>query len=1145
MAKGDDFQAHLRIHSEYSLEFSLLRLEGKNNLGSLARQRGIGAMALTDHNNIFGAIKFYRSCVQAGIKPILGCQALMGRAGMDRFWTTILVLDATGFGSLSRLLSRAQEREEERGVIEPTWLEPNSTKGLIMLSGYEGELGQALRAGALAAGQRSLGEWRERLGADSFFCELSLGGRVDEEAIAMQLARLARAGGVAAAAAHPCLFAKSGDFAAHEVRACIAQNWQFRDTGRPRPFAATQYLLSAAELKRIYEPKFPGALANAAEIARMCNYDFAVDAPVQLPRQAGTAAAAILYEQARQGLLAKQPQAAAGRAQAYRARLERELEVIVAKDYADYYLIVAELVAYAKAEGIPVGPGRGSGAGSLVAYALGITAIDPIVHGLLFERFLNPERHELPDFDIDFCMWRRDEVIARARERFGAAAVAQIATFGTLRAKAVVRDVGRVLGLSFSRCDHLARLIPNELSVTLNSARRDIKEISRLLRTDSELAELWSFARHLEGLSRTVSTHAGGVLIAPHPLVNFCPLFYSAGKTASDMISQYDKDDIETIGLVKFDFLGLRTLTIIDLAVKMIRSTSDPDFVLDDSCLGEPQAYRIFQQADTLGVFQCEAAGIRDVMRQMQPRSLKDVAVLISLYRPGPIEAGMTSDYLERRTNSSRVNPLHPIIEPILAETHGTIVFQEQVMQVAQALAGYSLGQADILRKAMGKKDPQTMVQQRNTFVTGAKGKLSNADAHSLFTAIEKFAGYAFNKSHAIGYAMLAVQTAYLKACYPAAFFAATMTANMNFSDQLEKLFEDSRRRLKFLNPNVNKSRWMFWLVDEKSLRFGLGVVKGLGRAAAEEIVRCRPEGGYQSLEDLCMRVPPGTLNRMAMENLVRAGACDSLMPTQSGTANLAAVRSQLFASIESTLEVAKHRREHAGQEELFDGGQEDRAVVERPAANNGQRWFQTRKLLEEIKAIGMPISGNMFKTQKWLLGNYLYRPLAEAREEAHGCWGGGLIRVITPVSLRKQGVELIVLDDGDSSLQVRVDDEVWAGVKDATVGTVLLVRGTVVRNKRGELQLKANQVRGLADLCASHLAEVEFDPGLDARQRKIEQLVTQLRRCQRGRCRIAIVVYSEYGRARQLLGNGLALDSRILTQIKEEYGIAINNLSY
>ncbi|HSF47601.1 MAG TPA: DNA polymerase III subunit alpha, partial [Burkholderiales bacterium] len=666
-------------------------------------------------------------------------------------------------------------------------------------------------------------------------------------------------------ATHPVQFLEPDDFKAHETRVCIAGGYLLNDSRRPRHFTPEDYFKSAREMEALFAD-LPAALENTVEIAKRCNLELelGINRLPACPTPDGLGVDAYLRSQAEAGLARRLPRSIAEERQAaaYAQRLEFELSMITRMGYSGYFLIVADFINWAKKNGVPVGPGRGSGAGSLVAYSLGITELDPLRYDLLFERFLNPERVSMPDFDIDFCQDGRDRVIDYVKHTYGADSVSQIATFGTMAARAVVRDVGRVLGLPYNFVDQLAKLIPMELGMTLKRAREREPLLNDRASKEEEVGELLSLAERLEGITRNVGMHAGGVLIAPGRLADFCPLYRAEGSAA--FMSQFDKDDVEKIGLVKFDFLGLTTLTILDWAVKHVRGqdagvrSQDQGFNLENIPLDDPATFAIFASGNTTAIFQSESKSARDLERRLKPDTFEDVIALMALNRPGPLQSGMVEDFIRRKHGRERAEYFHPSLEPVLKPTYGVIVYQEQVMQVAQILAGYSLGSADLLRRAMGKKKPEEMAKHRSIFVEGAAARgVDRRQAEHLFDLMEKFAEYGFNKSHSAAYALIAYQTAYLKAHYPAAFMAATLSAEMHDSDKIRLFYDDCiANGLAILPPDINSSAYRFGPVSEREIRYGLGAIKGTGESAIAEVVAAREAGGpFLDLFDFCRRV--------------------------------------------------------------------------------------------------------------------------------------------------------------------------------------------------------------------------------------------------------------------------------------------------
>src|SRR5919198_2813134 len=784
---------HLRMHSEYSVSDGIVRLD---EAVARAAADGMPALALTDASNLFGMVKFYSAARAAGVKPIVGADCwLQNDADRDkphRF--ALLCATRAGYLRLCKLLSQAWLKNQYRGRAEISHLalEEAGTEGLIALSGAAtGDVGQALLADHGAAAERVAAQW-SRLFPGRYYIELQRTGAANAEALVSRSVALATQLGLPAVATHPVQFLEREDFKAHEARVCIAQGYVLGDQCRPRHFTPEQYFKSQEEMARLFAD-IPQALENSLEIERRCSLEIELGRSrlPAFPTPEGVSIDDYLRAQARTGLARRIEKTPVGKEEPrYRERLEFELRTIIQMGFAGYFLIVADFINWAKSNGVPVGPGRGSGAGSLVAYSLGITDLDPLRYDLLFERFLNPERVSMPDFDIDFCQDGRDRVIDYVRRKYGEESVSQIATFGTMAARAVLRDVGRVLDLGYNFCDQRAKLIPVQpgRNVTLAEARKLEPLLAERERNEDEVRELLELGDKLEGLVRNVGMHAGGVLIAPGRLTDHCPLYAAEG--TQHVISQLDKDDVEAIGLVKFDFLGLTTLTILDWAERSVRAMGLPDFSLARLPLDDVPTYALLSAGNTTAVFQLESRGMRDLIRRARPDRFEDVIALVALYRPGPMD--LIPDFIARKHGEQRVDYLDARLQPILGPTYGIMVYQEQVMQIAQVIGGYSLGGADLLRRAMGKKKAEEMAQQRDIFVAGAeKNGVTKAKASLLFDLMEKFAGYGFNESHAAAYALLAYQTAYMKAHHRAAFLAANLSAVMDDTDKVRQFYED------------------------------------------------------------------------------------------------------------------------------------------------------------------------------------------------------------------------------------------------------------------------------------------------------------------------------------------------------------------
>jgi DNA polymerase-3 subunit alpha len=966
---------HLHLHSEYSLTDSTLRI---GPLVERCAALGLPAVAVTDTSNLFALVKFQKAAESAGLKPIAGADLWVAADGQAPARVTLLCLDHGGFLSLSRLITRAF-LEGHRGdfvAVRPEWL-LDDARGLVLLAGRDSPVGQALAAGRRELADELLRGWRAAF-PDRLYLELTRTSRPGEDAFNAVALELALEAGLPVVASNDVRFLDRGDFDAHEARVCIATGRVLDDPKRPRDYSPEQYLKSPEEMAALFAD-LPEALANTVELAKRCNFELKLGTYYlpEFPVPDGYTLDSWIAAEARAGLarrLAKHGLATGLEDADYLSRLDTELGVIGAMGFPGYFLIVADFINWGKANDIPVGPGRGSGAGSLVAWALGITDLDPLRYDLLFERFLNPERVSMPDFDIDFCMDRRDEVIDYVAQKYGRDKVSQIITYGTMAAKAVVRDTGRVLGHPYGFVDSIAKLIPLTLGVSLDdalgespAARKDANlasaELIARYRNEDDVRDLVDLARKLEDLTRNAGKHAGGVVIAPTPLTNFSPLFaehVGKGETARSVVTQFDKDDVEAIGLVKFDFLGLRTLTIIDWAVKAInaRRAVAGHAPLDILALplDDAATYRLLSRGLTTAVFQFESRGMKDYIRKLEPEHFEDLIALAALFRPGPLGAGMVDDFINRRHGRAEVSYPHPLLEPILKPTYGVIVYQEQVMQIAQVLAGYSLGGADLLRRAMGKKKPEEMAKERFKFEDGAaSNNIPTAKASSIFDLMEKFADYGFNKSHSAAYALVAYQTAWLKTHHPAEFMAATLSSDMDNTDKVVIFLEDARAiGLAVLPPDVNASTYMFEALDAGTIRYGLGAVKGVGRGACEAIAEARRAGGpgaegkFRDLLDFCQRVDATRLNKRVLEALVQAGALDAV------GANRASLMLQLPEAMRATEQLARERE--AGQSSLFGGGALPDIRIELPHAPD---WSLEQKLAGERETLGHFLSGH------------------------------------------------------------------------------------------------------------------------------------------------------------------------------------------
>ncbi|MEY3725344.1 MAG: hypothetical protein RLZZ365_1279, partial [Pseudomonadota bacterium] len=923
---------HLRLHSEYSITDGVVRID---DAVESASSDGMGALALTDLGNLFGLIKFYTAARSSGLKPIAGADVwVTNTQELDQpYRMLLLVQNHTGYLNLCELLSQASLHNQRHGraEIHPDWLSeplPASGKGskrktlaegLIALSGaHLGDVGVALLNGDEAKAREWASHWQTVFDG-RYFVELQRFGHAQDEAHIQLACQLASDLKIPVVATHPIQFMKPEDYTAHEARVCIAEGELLGDPRRPKRFTEEQYFLTQAQMQERFAD-IPASLANTVEIAKMCNLSLTLGQArlPEFPTPDGMPLDQYLMQQAELGLdknlrkLYPNEEERKALEPRYHERLRFEVNTIAQMGFPGYFLIVADFINWAKNNGVPVGPGRGSGAGSLVAFSLGITDLDPLRYNLLFERFLNPERVSMPDFDIDFCQHGRDRVIAYVKEKYGKDAVSQIATFGTMAAKAAIRDVGRVLEQPYGFVDGIAKLVPFKPGqvVTIESAKKEERQLAEREKNEEEVRQLLALAQQLEGMTRNVGMHAGGVLIAPGKLTDFCPLYTQDGGDANaGVISQFDKDDVESIGLVKFDFLGLTTLTILAGAERWIQKlhTERKDWSISDIPLDDPKAFELLKRGNTVAVFQLESRGMQGMLRDAKPDRFEDIIALVALYRPGPMD--LIPDYIKRKHGQQKVEYPDPRIEPVLRETYGIMVYQEQVMQMAQMIGGYSLGGADLLRRAMGKKKPEEMAQHRQIFREGAqKNGLTEHKADEIYDLMERFAGYGFNKSHAAAYALLAYQTAWLKAYYPAEFMAANLSLSMDDTDKVKILYDDSLHNgLKILPPDINTGMYEFTPIAQpndqeqslgiRTIRYGLGAVRGTGEGAIQIIVEARKAGPFKDLFDFCARVDRRQVNRRSIEALIRAGAFDGIATDAAkGLVNTYDARATLLA---------------------------------------------------------------------------------------------------------------------------------------------------------------------------------------------------------------------------------------------------------
>ncbi len=1038
---------HLRLHTEYSLLDGIVRVP---ELMTAVASAGMPAIALTDQSNLFAMVKFYKEAQMAGVKPVIGVDAWIREPGERAAPTRAVFLcqNLAGYRHLTQLVTRSFLEGQQRGVpmIERGWLDCAVLEGLILLSGgQEGDIGQALTRGNVDEAHRCLARWQALCG-DRFYLEVQRTGRAGEMLYSEAVLDLARERGVPAVATNDVRFLTRAEFEAHEARVCIREGALLADPSRRRRYSEEQYLKTPAQMCELFADA-PELLVNSVEIAKRCSLEIKLGSSMlpAYPVPAGSTTEGFLRDEAARGLGARLEEAKALRgvlrdAPAYAARLELELGVICSMGFAGYFLIVADFIRWARENGVPVGPGRGSGAGSLVAFALGITDLDPIEHDLLFERFLNPERVSMPDFDVDFCMEGRDRVIEYVANKYGRERVSQIITYGTLAAKAVIRDVGRVLGHNYGYVDKIAKLVPFEIGITLDKALEQEDELRRLYEGDTDVRELIDLARALEGLARNAGTHAGGVVIAPSVLTDFTPLYCEEGSTTP--VTQFDKDDVEAAGLVKFDFLGLRTLTIIDWAVRDINTARaamhEPPLVVSALPMDDVPTYQLLKSCKTTAVFQLESRGMKDLIRRLQPDRFGDIVALVALFRPGPLQSGMVDDFIARKhdTSGATIDYLHPDLKPVLEATYGVILYQEQVMQIAQILAGYTLGGADLLRRAMGKKKPEEMAKQRSVFVSGAVARgVREAQATHIFDLMEKFAGYGFNKSHSAAYALLSYQTAWLKAHYPAAFMAAVLSSDMDKTDKVVTLIDECvSMKLTVHPPDVNESVFAFKVAGPDSIRYGMGAIKGVGESAVQAIVDERAANGpYRSLPDLCRRIDLSRVNRRVFEALIRSGSLDRIGPN----------RATLTAELDRAMHLGEQnsRAMSVGQVDLFGLSAAPNSVM--------ADWTEAQRLAGERETLGLFLSGHPITPYepdlKFLVSARLVdvggaKPQAPLGERG---WNQGKPATVAGLVLeirRRPNRVTLILDDRSARLEVSMYEEIFQQHRDIIVKDAILI---------------------------------------------------------------------------------------------------------
>jgi len=1135
---------HLKVHTEYSIQDSVVRLPG---LIGAVRAGQMPAVAMTDLNNVFGLVKFYKQSLALGVKPIAGADMRLRLPGQPDTDAGLVLLcrNNDGYRNLTRLITRAYaegQTDREPPALLLEWLTPEATAGLIALSGGQmSPLGQAI----MSDDEELIDDLIQRLTSafeDSFYIEIARLGRADENRYIHGAVELAAARGIPVVATNDVRFLNPEDFEAHEARTCIQQSQVLDNPKRPRLYTRQQYLRSVQEMTELFKD-IPEAIENTIEIAKRCTLSIELGKNYlpnyEIPDNRTTDE--FLQDESRRLLaeklveLKESPAHTPRPDEAYTRRLEIELKTVSDMGFPGYFLIVADFIRWARENGVPVGPGRGSGAGSLVAFVLGITDIDPLEYDLLFERFLNPERVSMPDFDIDFCMEGRDRVIDYVAQRYGRDKVSQIITYGTMAAKAVVRDAARVLGLPYMAGDKIAKLIPPDVGMTLAKAFEQEAELADLYHSDEEARAVFDLARQLEGLKRNAGTHAGGVVIAPSELSDFVPLYSPDAETSP--VTQFDKDDVEGVGLVKFDFLGLKTLTIIDWAVATVNSrrAAGGEAPLDIRALplDDPKTYALLKSARTAAVFQLESPGMQDLIKRLQPDEFTDIIALCALFRPGPLQSGMVDDFVRRKHSgaSEPIDYMHPDLEPVLESTYGVIVYQEQVMQIAQKLAGYTLGGADMLRRAMGKKKPEEMAKQREIFMTGAQqNEIDLGQAKQIFDLMEKFAEYGFNKSHSAAYALVAYQTAWLKAHYPADFMAAVLSADMDNTDKLEFLQRECvAMGLRLQKPDINDSQTRFSVAGEGAIRYGLGALKGLGRAVADTLVAERETNGpFASLDDLCVRVIDKKVNRKAFDALVSSGALDAFGPN----------RPSILAAVPVALERADQdmKAREAGQDDLFGGAAEQPADDGAAAVTTVRRlpeWGYMQLLKAERDALGLYLSGHpmdLYRSDlayaaKHTIAGLLAETPPPADENGQRRGRGTEVEVAGLLTdVRKFGNRVVLaLDDGTQRIDLQVFRDNFENLRHLIVNNeIRVVKGQMrwddfTNNWRVTISDMADIDRVVENRAGSLLIDWDASRAGDVDAKSLKALLDEYRP---GRCAVTVHYRSQRATAKLNLGD-------------------------
>ncbi|MFK2912157.1 DNA polymerase III subunit alpha [Pseudomonas sp. 3HC3] len=1159
---------HLRVHSEFSLVDGLVRIKP---LAKALTGMSMPAVAITDQSNMCSLVKFYKTAMGAGIKPICGADLWLAGADPEAPLSRIcfLAMDPKGYRNLTELISRGWTDGQRNGlvILQREWIAPAS-EGLIALSaGKEGDIGMALLAGRQDEAEALLQDWMGMF-PERFYVEVQRTNRARDEEYVHAAVALADKLGAPLVATNDVRFIKQTDFDAHETRVCIGEGWTLDDPRRPRGYSDQQYLKSAEEMAELFSD-LPDAIANTVEIAKRCNIQvqlgkyFLPDFPTPNGMGIDDYLRHVSHEGLEERLAVLWPKETTPnyeeKRQVYLDRLKFELDIIIQMGFPGYFLIVMDFIKWAKNNDVPVGPGRGSGAGSLVAYVLKITDLDPLAYDLLFERFLNPERVSMPDFDVDFCMDGRDRVIDYVAEAYGRNAVSQIITFGTMAAKAVVRDVARVQGKSYGLADRLSKMIPFEVGMTLEKAYEQEEILRDFLKGDEDAREIWDMALKLEGVTRGTGKHAGGVVIAPTKLTDFSPI--ACDEEGGGLVTQFDKDDVEAAGLVKFDFLGLRTLTIIKWAMEIINREQAkknlPDLNIDFIPLDDRKTYELLQKAETTAVFQLESRGMKELIKKLKPDCLEDLIALVALFRPGPLQSGMVDDFINRKHGRAELAYPHSDyqyegLKPVLAPTYGIILYQEQVMQIAQVMAGYTLGGADMLRRAMGKKKPEEMAKQRGGFIEGCVANNIDADlAGNIFDLVEKFAGYGFNKSHSAAYGLVSYQTAWLKTHYPAPFMAAVLSADMHNTDKVVVLVEEVRSmKLRLDAPDVNFSDFKFTVNNDGRIVYGLGAIKGVGEGPVEAIVEARAQGGpFKDLFDFCERIDLKRVNKRTLDALVRSGALDRLGPhfhdeIKAYHANIDINRATLLSALGEAIKAAEQAAHTAdsGHVDLF-GGMFDAADVDVYANHRKVRELTLKERLKgEKDTLGLYLTGHPIDEYETEIRRFARQRIVDLKPSRETQTIAGMI-IALRVMKNKKGDKMgfVTLDDRSGRIEASLfADAFMAAQSLLQTDAMVVVEGEVSNDDfSGGLRLRVKQVMTMEDartkLAESLRLKVAHDALKGDRLKWLGELITR----HRGACPITLEYTGSDAKAMLQFGEQWAIDPAdgLIQALRDQFG--------